>query len=294
MRSDAHWTQQYKWQLHHDQPTVASNWTAERSWNHYHQRPQSAAANREKLQNLQRSTLIHCPQFQVHWEMILPLCKSLVRPHLELWSPHLQRGIIKIEKVQRKASKIIPEIRNHSSSQRLKDLKLTSREQRRLRGRLIVAFKYLRRFNKATARGHFDRDFNDRTRINGEELIVKRFDTCNRSTFLPHQDNKHLDCPREWHSKQQIQWRHLRTASADTWNWIPQLCKRSSYYDVHYQMQHTKKKDYFIIKIKKGQQCKAVREWYTPYQSEDPSPTIPTYRPKEEKGKESYSRDRAA
>ena len=26
---------------------------------------------------------------------------------------------------------------------------------------------------------------------------------------------------------------------------------------------------------------------YTPYQSEDPSPTIPTYRQKEEKGKES-------
>ena len=42
----------------------------------------------------------------------------------------------------------------------------------------------------------------------------------------------------------------------------------------------------FII-IKKGQQCKAGREWYTPYQSEDPSSTIPTYRQKEEKGKES-------
>ena len=49
-----------------------------------------------------------------------------------------------------------------------------------------------------------------------------------------------------------------------------------------------------IIVIEKGQQCKAGREWYTPYQSEDPSPTIPTYRQKEEKGKEDYSRDRAA
>ena len=42
-----------------------------------------------------------------------------------------------------------------------------------------------------------------------------------------------------------------------------------------------------IIIIKKGQQCKTGREWYTPYQSEDHSPTIPTYRQKEEKGKES-------
>ena len=42
-----------------------------------------------------------------------------------------------------------------------------------------------------------------------------------------------------------------------------------------------------IIIIKKGRQCKAMIEWYTPYQSEDPSPTIPTYRQKKEKRKES-------
>ena len=40
-----------------------------------------------------------------------------------------------------------------------------------------------------------------------------------------------------------------------------------------------------IIIIKKGRQCKAEREWSTPYQFEDPSPTIPTYRQREEKGK---------
>ena len=42
-----------------------------------------------------------------------------------------------------------------------------------------------------------------------------------------------------------------------------------------------------IIIIKKGRQCKAEREWCTHYQSEDPSPTIPTYRQKEEKRKKS-------
>ena len=53
---------------------------------------------------------------------------------------------------------------------------------------------------------------------------------------------------------------------------------------------------FIIIIIKKCRQCKAERKGYTPYQSEDPSPTIPTYRQKEEKGKkvEDYSRDRAA
>ena len=41
----------------------------------------------------------------------------------------------------------------------------------------------------------------------------------------------------------------------------------------------------FIIVIKKGWQCKAWRERLTPYQSEDPNPTTPNHRMKEEKGK---------
>ena len=40
-----------------------------------------------------------------------------------------------------------------------------------------------------------------------------------------------------------------------------------------------------MIIIKKGWQCKAGRERLTPYPSEDPNPTTPTHRMKEEKGK---------
>ena len=41
-----------------------------------------------------------------------------------------------------------------------------------------------------------------------------------------------------------------------------------------------------IIIIRRGWQCKAAgRERLTPYQSEDPNPTTPTHRKKEEKGK---------
>ena len=40
-----------------------------------------------------------------------------------------------------------------------------------------------------------------------------------------------------------------------------------------------------IIIIKKDWQCKAGRGRLIPYKSEDPSPTLPTYRRKEEKGK---------
>ena len=40
-----------------------------------------------------------------------------------------------------------------------------------------------------------------------------------------------------------------------------------------------------IIIMKIGRQCKAGRVWYTLYQSEDQSPTIPIFWQQEEKGK---------
>ena len=40
-----------------------------------------------------------------------------------------------------------------------------------------------------------------------------------------------------------------------------------------------------LLLLKKDWQCKAGRWRLPPYQSEDPSPTPPTYRGKEEKGK---------
>ena len=79
---------------------------------------------------------------------------------------------------------MIPEIRNHSYQQRLKDLRLISLVQRRLRGQLIEVFKYLNRFNNVIKIGHFDYDFNDRTRNNGKKLIVKPFNTSVAQHFL--------------------------------------------------------------------------------------------------------------
>ena len=69
-------------------------------------------------------------------ELMIPLYKSLVRPHLEyavqFLSPHLRLDIDKIEKVQRRATKMIPEIRDLSYNQRIKDLDHISLVQRRL------------------------------------------------------------------------------------------------------------------------------------------------------------------
>ena len=64
---------------------------------------------------------------------------------------------------------MIPEIRNHSYQQRLKDLELISLMQMRLRGQRIEMFKYLNRFDNVSPIGIFDYDFNDRTQNNGKK-----------------------------------------------------------------------------------------------------------------------------
>ena len=82
--------------------------------------------------------------------IIMPLYKSLVRPHLEyavqFRSPYLRKDIIKIEGVQRRATKMIPELRGKPYPQRLQELDIHSLETRRLRGRLIATFKILNKF----------------------------------------------------------------------------------------------------------------------------------------------------
>ncbi len=75
-------------------------------------------------------------------DIILPLYNSLVRPHLEcavqIWSPHLAKDITKLEAVQRRATKMIPSLRNKSYEERLARFNLFFLEKRRLRGELTV------------------------------------------------------------------------------------------------------------------------------------------------------------
>ena len=80
-------------------------------------------------------------------ESFLLLYKSYVRPHLEycvqVWSPHLARDKDVLEKVQRRATKMVPELSHLCYEDRLRELSLTTLEDRRIRGDLIEMYKLL-------------------------------------------------------------------------------------------------------------------------------------------------------
>ena len=79
--------------------------------------------------------------------VFLIIYKTYIRPHLEYcvqaWSPHLVKDIVVIEKFQRAATKLVPELRKLDYNERLKRLDLTTLQRRRIRGDLIETYKIL-------------------------------------------------------------------------------------------------------------------------------------------------------
>jgi hypothetical protein len=90
---------------------------------------------------------------------LLHLYKSLVRPKLEYcvqaWRPFLQRDIDLLEKVQRRATRMIVKDENKTYEERLQILNWTTLETRRLRGDLIQTFKILKGLDKVDSSMYF-------------------------------------------------------------------------------------------------------------------------------------------
>jgi ribonucleases P/MRP protein subunit RPP40 len=121
---------------------------------------------------------------------ILRLYKTLVRPRLEycvqVWSPYYIKDIILVEKVQRRALKMIKGFKELSYEERLGRCKLDSLEKRRVRGDLIETFKMVKGFSGLKAETLFAGSSTKYLRGNNFKLFKHSCRLDQRKYFFSH------------------------------------------------------------------------------------------------------------
>lgn len=105
------------------------------------------------------------------------LFNALVRPHLEygnvIWHPRFRKDKIEVEKVQRRATKLVPGLRHVPYEDRLKTLKMPSLDFRRRRGDMIHVYKILKGIDRLDPLEFFSLPSHTSTRGHSQKLYKK-------------------------------------------------------------------------------------------------------------------------
>ena len=128
------------------------------------------------------------------------LFKTMVRPHLEygnvIWHPRFRRDRLEVEKVQRRATRLVTELRHLPYQERLQALRLPSLEHRRRRGDIIEVWNIVK--------GVY--------RLDHDKLFVKAEDSATRGHKLKlRKEQSRLDVRLRWFSQRAV----------NDWNALP-------------------------------------------------------------------------
>ena len=105
------------------------------------------------------------------------LYKTLIRPHVEycniIWSPHYKKDIEAIERIQRRSTKLVKDIKDLPYERRLQHLQLPSLSYRRFRGDMLEIYKILHSLEDISIDTFFTLSSLN-TRTNGQKLVVNQ------------------------------------------------------------------------------------------------------------------------
>ena len=143
---------------------------------------------RKTFRNLEETTLkiLYCSFVRLHLEYCI-----------QAWAPYPKKDIATLEKVQRRATKLVFRLRKLPYEKRLRMLNLYPLKQRRLRGDLIETFKivkgvedvdaavFFQRASTGTQRDHDMKIFKQRSRLNSSSKFFSQ-KIVNYWNSLPH------------------------------------------------------------------------------------------------------------
>ena len=104
---------------------------------------------------------------------------------MQAWNPHLRKDIDMLETIQRRATKLIPGLRDLSYEERLKECGLTTLETRRLRGDQIEVFKILNGYENIDSNIFFEIRQSKITRGHNFTMVKKQSRLDVRKFFFP-------------------------------------------------------------------------------------------------------------
>ena len=111
----------------------------------------------------------------------LTMYKTIIRPTLEycnsVWCPMLKRDEVMLEKVQQRATRLLPELKQKAYPDRLRELQLPTLAYRRQRADMIQIFKILRGFDRLIPSKFFLLATGSTTRGHNFKIVKQRFNT---------------------------------------------------------------------------------------------------------------------